>query len=150
MGFSPTVCFFFYTGSVIGTLVGLLASAPLTEVYLGLWGFNSMLTAGGLSYFLVPMPKLWFTAYVGATMAAVLQAAITPIFSPTTLPVLSYPFNVITLLIKAISTTPNAPFTRVTKLTFPEKHLILHLRNRNVGDSSSDDIEEQSAMNGKY
>ncbi|XP_042865955.1 urea transporter 2-like [Penaeus japonicus] len=123
--FSPLLSVFFYMGSVIGTMIGLMVSvAPYTDVYLGLWGYNAMLTAGGLSYFLVPLPGVFLAAIVAACLAGAVQAATVHIFSAMTVPVLSYPFNVATLLFLAISTTENPSFVWVGRKTFPEQHLL--------------------------
>ncbi|XP_037782691.1 urea transporter 2-like isoform X1 [Penaeus monodon] len=123
--FSPLLTVFFYMGSVIGTMIGVLVStAPYTDVYLGLWGYNAMLSAGGLSYFLVPLPGVFVAAIIVASLAGAVQAATVHIFSATAVPVLSYPFNVATLLFLAISTTENPPFVWVASKTFPEQHLV--------------------------
>lgn len=123
--FSPLLTVFFYMGSVIGTMIGLLVStAPYTDVYLGLWGYNAMLSAGGLSYFLVPLPGVFVGAIVAASLAGAVQAATVHIFSATAVPVFSYPFNVATLLLLAISTSDDPPFVWVGNKTFPEQHLV--------------------------
>ncbi|XP_042222463.1 urea transporter 1-like isoform X2 [Homarus americanus] len=128
--FSPVLTIFFYMGSVIGTIIGALVSAaPYTDVYIGLWGYNSMLTAGAVSYFVVPTPGVVLAAAVGATIAATVQAATLHIFSAMTVPVLSYPFNVATLLILAIAVTHDSPFSWVPEKTFPEYHLFLYVRS---------------------
>ncbi|XP_066948789.1 urea transporter 1-like isoform X1 [Macrobrachium rosenbergii] len=129
--YSPLLTIFLYIGSIIGTIIGaLVCTAPYMEVYAGLWGYNAMLTSGAISYFLVPTPGVIVAAVVGSTITAVIQAATLHIFSPTTTPVLSYPFNVATVLICAISTAPDSPFTWVKFRSFPEWHLYKHYKNR--------------------
>ncbi|KAK7073816.1 hypothetical protein SK128_027505, partial [Halocaridina rubra] len=129
--YSPLLTVFFYFGSLIGTLIGVVACIPpYTEVYMGLWGYNSLLTAGGIAFFMVPTPSVTLASVVGAALAAGVQAATMHLFSPATVPVFSYPFNVATLLIVAISKTPNPPFHWIEERTYPEKHIILHYRKQ--------------------
>ncbi|KAK3858569.1 hypothetical protein Pcinc_035255 [Petrolisthes cinctipes] len=130
--FSPLLTIFFYMGSVIGTVAGVfLCEAPYTAVYQGLWGYNSLLTSGAMVYFLVPTPSALLAAVVGSVLAVVVQAASSHIFVAMTVPVLSYPFNVASLLLLAISTTTENPALLWTPIkTFPEKHLFIHLINR--------------------
>lgn len=127
--FSPLLTIFCFMGSIVGTVIGALVStAPYTDVYLGLWGYNAMLTAGGISYFMVPTPGVLLAAVVGATLSAAMQAATLHIFNVMTVPVLSYPFNMATLLILAIGVSNTSPFTWVTEKTFPEHHVSLYIR----------------------
>ncbi|XP_063610974.1 urea transporter 1-like [Penaeus indicus] len=150
--FSPLLTVFFYMGSVIGTMIGLLVStAPYTDVYLGLWGYNAMLSAGGLSYFLVPLPGVFVAAIIVASLAGAVQAATVHIFSATAVPVLSYPFNVATLLILAISTTENPPFVWVASKTFPEQHLVKYFseERRLQNERNLPDAEEPLQAIGK-
>ncbi|XP_071538841.1 urea transporter 1-like [Panulirus ornatus] len=151
--YSPLLTVFFFMGSVIGTVTGALVStAPYTNVYLGLWGYNAMLTAGGISYFLVPTPGVVLASVVGATMAAGVQVATMHIFRVVTVKVLSYPFNVAMLIILAISTTKNPPFTWVAEKTFPEHHVFLHIfshRKQQTDGVSSQEPEELLQINHK-
>ena len=57
-----------------------LVPNSLSEVYVGLWSYNSLLTAGGISYFLAPTHHMFVAAIVGSVMSVVTQAAIMPIF----------------------------------------------------------------------
>jgi len=52
----------------------------MSEVYIGLWSYNSLLTAGGLSYFLQPSLSYIPIVTVGAFMTVMLQAAILPLY----------------------------------------------------------------------
>ena len=53
---------------------------PLEEVYSGLWGYNSLLCAGGVIYFLQPSLAVLPLLVIAPIMGAVLQAAIMPSF----------------------------------------------------------------------
>lgn len=57
-----------------------MSSAPYLEVYAGLWGYNALLTAGGVAYFLQVTPAAVLAAAVVATLAALVQAASGHIF----------------------------------------------------------------------
>lgn len=149
--YSPLLTVIFFMGSVIGTVIGALVStAPYTNVYLGLWGYNAMLTAGGISYFLVPTPGVMLAAVVGAIMAAGVQVATMHIFR--VVPVLSYPFNVVMVIILAISTSKNPPFTWIAERTFPEHHVFLYIfshRKQQTDGVSSQEPEELLQINHK-
>ncbi|XP_045129673.1 urea transporter 2-like [Portunus trituberculatus] len=134
--FSPLLTTFFLLGSIIGSTLGAVMSvAPYSEVYAGLWGYNAMLSAGGTVYFLHVTPSSTLAAVICATLAALTQAASLHVFSAMTVPVLSYPFNVATLLILAISKAPNPPLLWVTIKTFPEHHIFTHLKGHRREDS---------------
>lgn len=152
--FSPLLTLFFLIGSVIGSLLGVLMSpAPYLEVYAGLWGYNALLTAGGVVYFLQVTPAAVLAAAVAATLAALVQAASGHVFSAMMVPVLSYPFNVALLLLLAISTTPDPPLLWVQHRTFPEQHLYLHLkalrRKDNVAAPENRNQEELQQITSK-
>lgn len=144
--FSPLFTIFMFMGSIIGTVIGaMLSAAPYTDAYIGLWGYNAMLTAGGISFFMVPTPGVVLAAVVGAILAATVQAASLHIFNTMTVPVLSYPFNVATLLILAIGVTTNSPFPWVADKTFPEHHVFLYIRSLRAqnAEAITQDPEDQ-------
>ena len=62
-------------------LTGLLVTpAPYTSVYLGLWGYNALLTCGGISFFTVPSLHSLVACVAGSLIAVASQAACTPVF----------------------------------------------------------------------
>ncbi|ROT80425.1 putative urea transporter 1-like [Penaeus vannamei] len=122
--FSPLLTVFFYMGSVIGTMIGLLVStAPYTDVYLGLWA--TMLCCQ-LEPLVFPGPSArcirgcYCCSFSGRRSPGRNSAYI---FSDSC-SVFSYPFNVATLLLLAISTSDDPPFVWVGNKTFPEQHLV--------------------------
>lgn len=59
----------------------VVSSAPYTDVYQGLWGYNAMLTTGCLSFFLVPTPSMVLATVVGAVITTTAQAAMAQVFN---------------------------------------------------------------------
>lgn len=148
--YSPILAVCFYIGSVIGTMMGSVLAPPslMADVYAGLWGYNSLLTAGGLSYFLQPSLHMLVAVMIGALMAVVAQAALLPIFLPTQVPVFSYPFNVVITVILAIGTQQGTVLTFLADRSYPEKHAFDHYTRRYLERKRGDPDVEISLRNG--
>ncbi|KAB7499550.1 hypothetical protein Anas_09691 [Armadillidium nasatum] len=63
---------------------------------------------------------------VNAVIAVSVQAALTPVFLQTSIPVFSYPFNIAIMLILAISLRRESNLRFVENRTFPEEHFLKH------------------------
>ncbi|NET72861.1 MAG: hypothetical protein F6K62_18595 [Sphaerospermopsis sp. SIO1G2] len=105
--------------------MALVLEIDLQYVYLGLWGFNSVLTAvalGGVFY--APIPQSLGIALLAALICALLQGGLLFIFAPTGLPILALAFTIITISTFIIlkhsipSLVPVALYT----ITCPEEH----------------------------
>lgn len=111
-------------GSVVGLLTALAAGADGFDVYHGLWGFNSVLSAvaiGGVFYVLTRWSAL--LAVACAVAAAFLFAAVGTLFAPLGLPALTLPFCLATLafLVMKGSTSRFRPVD-LGEITTPEAH----------------------------
>ncbi|XP_018022749.1 urea transporter 2 isoform X2 [Hyalella azteca] len=138
--YSPILSVVFYLGSIIGSCLAVfLSPGSLSEVYAGLWSYNSMLAAGGSVFFLQPSLHVAVVAVLGACMAVFTQAAVMNIFAPTQLPVLSYPFNVVITILLAISTQRGTTLTMLTNRSFPEQHIYERLKGTCEADNNADE-----------
>ncbi|GHI01529.1 urea transporter [Neobacillus kokaensis] len=81
--------------SIIGTLIGKLGGADGGSVNQGLYGYNSVLTGMALSLFLSGDDR-WFIALVGSAIAALLTASMVHFMRQTGIPILTFPFIVLT------------------------------------------------------
>ncbi|RXG50717.1 Urea transporter 2 [Armadillidium vulgare] len=125
--YSPLLTSFFYIGSAIGAALAVFYNVqPLSDIYAGLWSFNSLLSAGGIIFFIVPTPMGMIASLVNAVIAVSVQAALTPVFLQTSIPVFSYPFNIAIMLILAISLRRESNLRFVENRTFPEEHFLKH------------------------
>ncbi|XP_006007026.1 urea transporter 2 [Latimeria chalumnae] len=119
---SPIICLHAMLGSVVGILAGLSIASPLQKIYIGLWGYNSVLSCiaiGGMFYALTWQTHLLaiacalFSAYLGATVANMLS-----VFS---LPACTLPFCLSTLLFLLLTTNNRRIYKLpLCKVTYPE------------------------------
>jgi urea transporter len=80
---------------MIGTLIGKLGRADEESVRQGLFGYNSLLTGMALSLFLRGDDR-WIIALVGAAITAIFTAAMMHVMRQTGIPVLTFPYIVLT------------------------------------------------------
>ncbi|MEH7113585.1 urea transporter [Neobacillus niacini] len=81
--------------SVIGTLIGKIGGAHENSVSTGLYGYNSVLTGMALTLFLTG-PSKWIIALFGAAIAAIFSAAMVHFLKNTAIPILTFPFIILT------------------------------------------------------
>ncbi|WP_286228818.1 urea transporter [Neobacillus mesonae] len=81
--------------SIVGTLIGKLGGAEEQSVNQGLYGYNSVLTGMALSLFLSSDDR-WLIAIAGAAVAALFTAAMVHFMRQSGIPVLTFPFIVLT------------------------------------------------------
>ncbi|MFC4801329.1 urea transporter [Neobacillus sp. GCM10023253] len=83
--------------AMIGTFTAMLGGADKESIDQGLLGYNSVLTGMALALFLQG-PYMWTVALAGAVVAAVLTAAMMHFMKNTKVPILTFPFIVLTWL----------------------------------------------------
>ncbi|MEK4427183.1 urea transporter [Solibacillus sp. FSL K6-1523] len=88
--------------AMIGTLLGKLGGADKEIINQGLFGFNSVLTGMALYLFLTG-PFHWIFCLIGAFLAAIITAALMHVMKKTDIPVLTFPFIILTLFTLLIS-----------------------------------------------
>ncbi|MBB4823453.1 urea transporter [Sporosarcina luteola] len=87
-----------FISSIIGTLVGQFGGADPKYVHQGLFGYNSVLTGLAVTLFLTG-PFSWAIALFGAMIAAIFTAAMMNLFKNIGLPVLTFPFILLTWIV---------------------------------------------------
>lgn len=81
--------------AIIGTLVGKLGGGDENTINQGLFGYNSVLTGMALALFLRG-PYMWIVALVGAATAAIFTATLMHFMKRTEIPILTFPYIVLT------------------------------------------------------
>lgn len=81
--------------AIIGTLIGKLGGADEDSVNQGLFGYNSVLTGLALTLFLTGANQ-WIIVLIGAAVAAILTAAMMHFMKNTGIPILTFPFIIVT------------------------------------------------------
>jgi len=84
--------------AIIGTLVGKLGAADEKIINEGLLGYNSVLTGMALASFLTG-PYMWLVALIGSALAAIFTAAMMHFTKRTEVPILTFPFVILTWFI---------------------------------------------------
>ncbi|MFK2825378.1 urea transporter [Bacillus sp. B190/17] len=88
--------------ALIGTIIGKLGGADENSVNQGLFGYNSVLTGIALILFFTG-PYQWIIALAGAAIAAVFTAAMMHLMGKTGIPVLTFPFIILTWFLLLVS-----------------------------------------------
>ena len=108
--------------AIIGTLVGKFGGADEQTINQGLLGYNSVLTGMALALFLSG-PYMWIVALVGAAIAAIFTATMMHFMQKTEIPILTFPFIILTWFIllssyklKMIKLSPDIRTSRFNKL----------------------------------
>jgi len=92
--YSPMLATHALGGSFIGTLMGALSGAPLEELTMGLWGFNSALTSMAVGVFFVHSTPALVLSAGGAAGTASVFGALKTVFGSYGAPCLTLPFCV--------------------------------------------------------
>jgi urea transporter len=90
--YSPMLAAHAVCGSAIGTFVGAITGAELSELTMGLYGFNSALTSMGVGVFFVHSTPAMILSATGAAATASLFGAMKTIFGAYGAPALTLPF----------------------------------------------------------
>ena len=92
--YSPMLALYALGGSTVGTLVGALGGAPVDEIAMGLYGFNSALTSMAVGVFFVHSTPSVLLGAGGAAATASLFGAMKTVFGAYGAPCLTLPFCV--------------------------------------------------------
>ena len=84
--------------AIIGTLVGKFGGVAEQTINQGLLGYNSVLTGMALASFLSG-PYMWIIALVGSAIAAIFTATMLHFMKKTEIPILTFPFIILTWFI---------------------------------------------------
>jgi urea transporter len=124
---SPIAMVMALVGSAIGGLIGLALGADGFDIYHGLWGFNSYITAIAIGgFFLVPTWRSIAYALAAAVAAALLHGGLSIIFAHWGAPSLTLPFCITTVAFLLIrDATPALQAVPLPLTTTPEAHRAL-------------------------
>ena len=90
--YSPKLAVHALRGSLTGCLVGLLSGADMSEVAMGLYGYNSALASMAVGTFFVNSRQTVVLSAMGAAASAALFGAMQPVFGMHGVPCLTLPF----------------------------------------------------------
>lgn len=99
---SPFLGSITFISVMIGTLIAKIGGADKQAVNAGLFGYNSALTGLALSLFL-DGPYNWIIALIGAAIVSILTAALMHFIKGIDIPILTFPFVIITWFMLLIS-----------------------------------------------
>ncbi|XP_059468735.1 urea transporter 2-like [Neocloeon triangulifer] len=117
--FSPLLTLTAFLGSLFSTFVAAHLSSSLLEfAYNGLMGYNGVLTACAVMFFLVPCTTSILINLVAVLATLLVQIAFGWAFNDISLPYFSLPFVVVCLSVLGVRGPP-----RPAVLTFPEHHI---------------------------
>jgi urea transporter/Ca2+-binding EF-hand superfamily protein len=112
-------------GSALGLLVGLILQIPLDSLYAGLWGYNAVLGAmaiGGVFY--APNRRSILIGSVCGFICALAGMFLGLIFQPLGLPIMTFPFCIVTIGFFVIlrRSLPSLVPVALHTITNPEEH----------------------------
>ncbi|NXA12781.1 UT2 protein, partial [Sapayoa aenigma] len=135
---SPLICLHAVIGSAVGMLAGLSLATPFSQIYSGLWGYNSSLSCaavGGMFYALTWQTHL--LAIACALFSAYLGAAVTSMLSVFGVPSGTWSFCLSALTFLLISTNNSAIYKLpLSKVSYPEANRVYYLKMRKHQRSS--------------
>jgi urea transporter len=117
-------------GSLVGLLIAVVLGAPESSIRLGLYGFNSVLTAIALVgiFYLLDWKSVLY-ALLGVIVTAIVYASLTHALAPLGVPALTAPFVIVTwfFLLAKTSFPPLRPISPGHAST-PENNLMAGTR----------------------
>ncbi|NXL13700.1 UT2 protein, partial [Setophaga kirtlandii] len=126
---SPLICVHTVIGSAVGMLAGLSLATPFSQIYLGLWGYNSSLSCAAIGgMFLALTWQTHLLAMACALFSAYLGAAVTHMLSVFGVPSGTWPFC-LSALTFLLMTTNHSGICRLplSKVTYPEANRAYYL-----------------------
>ncbi|XP_032624852.2 urea transporter 1 isoform X1 [Chelonoidis abingdonii] len=139
---SPLLCLHAAIGSAVGMLAALSLAAPFSNIYAGLWSYNSCLACiaiGGTFYALTWQTHL--LAIACAFFCAYLGAAVANMFSVFGLAAFTWAFCLSALTFLLLNTNISAIYKLpLNKVTYPEANRVYYLtmkKQYRVYDSAS-------------
>ncbi|XP_057899540.1 urea transporter 2-like [Melospiza georgiana] len=126
---SPLICVHTVIGSAVGMLAGLSLATPFSQIYSGLWGYNSSLSCAAIGgMFLALTWQTHLLAMACALFSAYLGAAVTHVLSVFGVPSGTWPFC-LSALTFLLMTTNHSGICRLplSKVTYPEANRAYYL-----------------------
>ncbi|XP_066471996.1 urea transporter 1 isoform X2 [Tiliqua scincoides] len=139
---SPLIFIHAVLGSALGVPAALSLATPFSNIYAGLWNYNSCLSCiamGGMFYaltwqtFLLAIACALFTAYAGGTLANM--------FSAFGVPSGTWPFCLSSLTFLLLTTNNDAIYKLpLSKVTYPEANRAYYLTRKGKQPKASCDV----------
>ncbi|XP_043793927.1 urea transporter 1-like isoform X2 [Apis laboriosa] len=152
--FSPKAASFAFLGAFIGSLMALILGAPINEIYIGFWGFNTLLTGISLGGFFYTFNGQMVAATIVAIIyTVILQYSILFLFKNLKLPILSLPFILVTsLFLKLRNNSGNETSSQPPSIPSSQKQSQDYLANLQfhlipqVDDPENDSYKDKKNM----
>jgi len=121
--FSPAIAIAQFLGSLLACFVALgVGVSSYSEVYIGVWSYSALLTAGAMVFFTQPslrsLPLHLFAVFI----TVVLHSALSPILATFNLPIFTLPF-VLTSWLFLLFPTGNDTIIRTLETLTPEQRM---------------------------
>ncbi|KAM4753651.1 urea transporter 2-like [Cyanocitta cristata] len=126
---SPLICVHAVIGSAVGMMAGLSLATPFSQIYSGLWGYNSSLSCAAIGgMFLALTWQTHLLAMACALFSAYLGAAVTHMLSVFGVPSGTWPFCLSALTFLLMTTNHSAIHKLpLSKVTYPEANRAYYL-----------------------
>ncbi|XP_068856988.1 urea transporter 1 [Aphelocoma coerulescens] len=126
---SPLICVHAVIGSAVGMMAGLSLATPFSQIYSGLWGYNSSLSCAAIGgMFLALTWQTHLLAMACALFTAYLGAAVTHMLSVFGVPSGTWPFCLSALTFLLMTTNHSAIHKLpLSKVTYPEANRAYYL-----------------------
>ncbi|XP_017599212.1 urea transporter 2-like isoform X1 [Corvus cornix cornix] len=126
---SPLICVHAVIGSAVGMMAGLSLATPFSQIYSGLWGYNSSLSCAAIGgMFLALTWQTHLLAMACALFSAYLGAAVTHMLSVFGVPSGTWPFCLSALTFLLMTTNHSAiQKLPLSKVTYPEANRAYYL-----------------------
>ncbi|KAM6148718.1 urea transporter 2 [Erethizon dorsatum] len=136
---SPLICLHAAIGSIVGMLAALTVATPFETIYMGLWGYNCVLSCiaiGGMFYALTWQTHL--LALVCALFCAYTGAAVSNTMAVVGVPPGTWAFCLSSLIFLLLTTNNPAIYKLpLSKVTYPEANRIYYLTMKNPEEAKS-------------
>ncbi|KFO18170.1 urea transporter 2 [Fukomys damarensis] len=136
---SPLICLHAAIGSIVGMLAALTVATPFKTIYMGLWGYNCVLSCiaiGGMFYALTWQTHL--LALVCALFCAYMGAALSNMMAVIGVTPGTWPFCLSSLIFLLLTTNnPSIYKLPLSKVTYPEANRVYYLTMRNPEEAKS-------------
>jgi len=121
--YSPTIALAQWLGALIGSLLATLLGAPYSSIYMGVWGYSPLLTAGAMVLFTKPTLRSLPLHLLAVTFTVLVHSFLSPILLTFHLPTFTIPFVLATWAFLLLSTGEGVVEREVTPVT-PEHTLL--------------------------
>jgi len=121
--FSPAIALAQFLGSLLACFAALgVGASSYSEVYMGVWSYSALLTAGATVFFTQPSLRSLPVHLFAVLVTVVLHSALSPVLATFHLPVFTLPF-VLTSWVFLLFPTGNDTVTRTLETLTPEQRI---------------------------